>query len=180
MCHEQHFSKSWCLLDEDATILFGKRFAQAVQTLALFQPGLVVYLQGNLGMGKTCLSRAFIQTFLPNQRVKSPTYTLIEAYPAQGVTIYHLDLYRLAEPEELAYLGVRDLLSAPHLLLVEWPNKAQGFLPSADILLCIEPSGSGRVLTLTALSAHAKTLGSVLSTCCAEVDGARHSETNLA
>jgi len=144
------------LPDEDATILFGQLLAKNIQKTALFQPGLVVYLQGDLGMGKTCLSRAFIQTFLPGQRVKSPTYTLIEEYCAKDFGIYHLDLYRLAEPEELDYLGVRDLLSSPHILLIEWPNKAKGFLPAADIQLTIEPFASARKITLNLLSQPAK------------------------
>lgn len=126
--------------------------AKWVQHRALFQAGLVIYLQGDLGMGKTCFSRAFIQTFLPGQRVKSPTYTLIEHYPVDTISLYHLDLYRLAEPDELEYLGLRDVLTGAHILLIEWPKKAQGLLPPADIHITLKPLGDARTATVCGLA----------------------------
>jgi tRNA threonylcarbamoyladenosine biosynthesis protein TsaE len=151
MSHIKHFNKTFVLADEHATILFGQELASLIKQKALFQPGLVIYLQGDLGMGKTCFSRAFIQTFIPGQRVKSPTYTLIEHYQADSLSLYHLDLYRLAEPEELAYLGLRDVLTDDYILLIEWPKKAQGFLPPADITITIEPFGMARKVTVSGL-----------------------------
>lgn len=153
MSHNAHFNKTFVLADEQATILFGQALANWIKQKALFQPGLVMYLQGDLGMGKTCFSRAFIQTFIPGQRVKSPTYTLIEQYSADALNLYHLDLYRLADPEELAYLGLRDVLTDAYILLIEWPKKAQGFLPPADIVITIEPFGMARKASLSGLVA---------------------------
>lgn len=132
--------------------------AQACQELNTFQPGLVIYLQGDLGAGKTAFSRAFIQTFLPLQRVKSPTYTLVESYKCEWGVIFHFDLYRLCEPEELVYLGVRDQLLAPFMALVEWPDKGGVFLPKADLILSLTPFERGRNVYVEACSAAAKKL----------------------
>lgn len=130
--------------------------AQACQELNTFQTGLVIYLQGDLGAGKTAFSRAFIQTFLPQQRVKSPTYTLVESYKCEQGIIFHFDLYRLCEPEELVYLGVRDQLIAPFMALVEWPDKGGVFLPKADLILSLTPFELGRNVQVEACSETAK------------------------
>lgn len=137
--------------------------AQACQAQNIFQPGLVVYLKGDLGAGKTAFSRAFIQSFLPQQRVKSPTYTLVESYNCQQGVIFHFDLYRLCEPEELVYLGVRDQLVAPFMALIEWPDKGGGFLPQADVILSLTPFDQGRNLTVELCSEVAKKLVVALS-----------------
>ncbi|WFE68980.1 tRNA (adenosine(37)-N6)-threonylcarbamoyltransferase complex ATPase subunit type 1 TsaE [Thiomicrospira sp. R3] len=153
MVHERNFSKTFDLVDESSTILYGQALAQRCQRLKLLEPGLVIYLEGDLGMGKTCFSRAFIQHFLPGQRVKSPTYTLIESYTTNEWCIHHFDLYRLCQPEELEYLGVRDLLTHDYIALIEWPNKAKGFLPPADISIEIYQAEEGRKLKLQGCSA---------------------------
>ncbi|UQB41667.1 tRNA (adenosine(37)-N6)-threonylcarbamoyltransferase complex ATPase subunit type 1 TsaE [Thiomicrospira microaerophila] len=152
MIHNHDFSKSYNLADESSTILFGQKCAHVVQSLALMEPGLVIYLRGDLGMGKTCFSRAFVQHFLPGQRVKSPTYTLIESYAADYFSIHHLDLYRLSDPEELEFLGLRDLLDGAYIALIEWPDKAKGFLIPADINIEIRSSATGRILSIEACS----------------------------
>ncbi|MBE0494286.1 MAG: tRNA (adenosine(37)-N6)-threonylcarbamoyltransferase complex ATPase subunit type 1 TsaE [Thiomicrospira sp.] len=150
--HNPYSSKKWPLPDESRTALFAQTLAKLCETLEAATPGLVVYLQGDLGAGKTSFSRAFIQTFLPGQRVKSPTYTLVETYATPVFTLYHFDLYRLCEAEELEYIGIRDLLVPPFMALIEWPSKGQGVLPKADLIMSLTRLGEGRELSLQACS----------------------------
>lgn len=96
---------------------------------------LVVYLRGDLGAGKTTFARALIQSLGYTGRVKSPTYGLLETYSAGGMTILHLDLYRIDHPRDLEQLAIRDLFDEKSLLLVEWPDKGGNFLPPADLQL---------------------------------------------
>ncbi len=138
--------------------MFAQSLAKLCDKLDVATPGLVVYLQGELGAGKTSFSRAFIQTFLPGQRVKSPTYTLVESYATANMTLFHFDLYRLCEPEELEYIGIRDLLVTPFIALVEWPSKGQGVLPKADLVLNLNLIDEGRELILQACSVQGEAL----------------------
>jgi len=149
----QHYT----LENESETRLFAQKTAQVIQELFSLNSGLVVYLQGDLGAGKSFFSRAFIQYFLPQQKVKSPTYTIVESYQASLMTIHHFDLYRLSDPEELEYLAIRDLLTEPFIALVEWPQKGEGVLPSANILIELkhvngaeENNFDARLITLSA------------------------------
>lgn len=134
------------LTDAAATEALGARLAQSLVPA-------IVYLQGDLGTGKTTLTRGLLRGLGHEGRVRSPTYTLVEPYRFAGGVIYHLDLYRLADPEELEWLGLRDMLAEHALLLVEWPERGAGVLPPADLIITLEYSGSGRRVTLEAASA---------------------------
>ena len=118
----------------------------------LLDPPLVLYLQGDLGAGKTTFARALIQSLGYSGRVKSPSYGLLESYEAGGMGILHLDLYRLEAAEELEYLALRDLLDTHALLLVEWPEKGAGHLPAADLNLHFDEVDGQRFVAMTAPS----------------------------
>ncbi len=136
------------LPDETATDLFGRRLARALPK-ASAQP-FIIYLEGPLGAGKTCLVRGLLRELGIKGTVRSPTYTLLEIYPMGGLTCVHLDLYRLGAPDELESLGLRELLEPGHVWLVEWPEQGRGLLPAADLALEIQFEGAGRRVILKA------------------------------
>lgn len=134
------------LANEKETLELAKKFSQALQT------PLVVYLEGELGAGKTAFCRGVIQALGHSGTVKSPTYTLVEPYQSGAWRIHHFDLYRLADPEELEYMGIRDYFAEDTLNFIEWPDKGYGWLPGADIEIRIEYAGNGRKIAFSALT----------------------------
>lgn len=113
-------------------------------------PPFIVYLEGDLGTGKTTLVRGFLRQLGYQGKVKSPTYTLLESYDLAGGSYYHFDLYRLSDPRELDYLGIEDLLGGDSLLLIEWPEKGEGVLPRADLRILISYREQARGLQFRA------------------------------
>ena len=137
------------LPDAAATESAGQALGRALET----EPGprctggaLVVGLTGGLGAGKTTLARASLRALGVAGTVRSPTYTIAEPYETRIGCIWHLDLYRIAHPDELEFIAIRDLVSESAACLVEWPERGRGGLPEPDCLLAIAPSGPGRRL----------------------------------
>ena len=136
------------ILNDEQAVL-----ALAVDMAPQIKPGLVVYLVGDLGAGKTVFAKGILQGFGYEGLVKSPTYSLVESYQlGDDFICYHFDLYRLSEPEELEFTGSRDHFNEESVCLVEWPEKAQGFIPEADIVCELEYHKSGRKITISAQS----------------------------
>ncbi len=111
------------------------------------QSTLVIYLIGELGVGKTALAQGFIQYF-GFERVKSPTYSLVESYQNEVINIHHMDCYRLSDPEELEYIGIREYLLPGHLQLIEWPELGKGVIAEADISITLSGDGIQRKINI--------------------------------
>ncbi len=136
------------LEDESATLRAGEWLGGGIE------PGrhLCISLQGELGAGKTTLSKGVLRGLGHRGNVKSPTYTLVEPYELEAATVYHFDLYRLADPEELEYMGIRDYFTNNSLSLVEWYERGAGVLPPPDVVLTLSVDGNGRRLRGKSLS----------------------------
>ena len=148
------------LKDEAATLQFGKKLAVATlldpsqsegepvpgSGVGIPSIGGVIHLHGDLGAGKTTLTRGIMRGYGYPGAVKSPTYTLVEPYEFEQCHIYHFDLYRLADPEEMEYLGVEDYFSDNNLCIIEWAEKGTRVIPAADLIIELESEGTGRLL----------------------------------
>ncbi len=144
---------------EEEQIAFGVRLGRALGPRAL------VFLEGDMGAGKTTLVRGLLRARGHSGAVKSPTYTLVEPYDLPGCACYHLDLYRLGDPEELEYLGLREMLSVSALVLVEWPDRGAGWLPDPDLCLTLSyaEDGAARRVHLEASTERGRTVISAFS-----------------
>ncbi|MBQ13724.1 MAG: tRNA (adenosine(37)-N6)-threonylcarbamoyltransferase complex ATPase subunit type 1 TsaE [Gammaproteobacteria bacterium] len=151
------------LADEDATVSYGKLLANATFSTSdgpyhgdtvpgRPTSGGIIHLSGELGAGKTTLTRGIMRGYNYTGPVKSPTYTMVEPYEFDSCHIYHFDLYRLAEPEEVLYLGIEDYFRPENLCIVEWPEKGIPVIPAADLTIELVIKGSGRTVNCSANS----------------------------
>ncbi len=136
----------YLLTDEAATLRFGDLVGEVCAGTGC------IYLKGELGTGKTTLSRAIVRHYGYQGAVKSPTFTLVEPYELAGFRIYHFDLYRLADPAELEFLGVDEYFSQDSLCLVEWPEKGGAYLPPPDLVIELQVHNRGRKIKVSACS----------------------------
>lgn len=134
------------LPDEEATLALGAALGHALE------PGVVIYLEGDLGAGKTTLVRGALRALGHTGPVKSPTYTLVELYKLSRLDLHHFDFYRFSDPREWIDAGFRESFNGRIVSLIEWPRKAGGLLPRADLEITLEPSGTGRNASLRSTS----------------------------
>ena len=148
-------------------MLAGDLFATALSASSKLW---VVFLEGHLGAGKTTFCRGVLKGFGHSGAVKSPTYTLVEPYTFSGKALYHFDLYRLGDPEELEYMGIRDYFVNDSICMIEWPTKGERFLPAPDFIVSLKATKSpennghedlmGRAIKIEANSNQAESLWS--------------------
>ena len=138
------------LENEQETQLLGNKLWHSLPENCL------VFLYGDLGAGKTTLTRGVLREAGHEGAVKSPTYTLVEEYRVSNRTVFHFDLYRLKDPEELEWMGIRDYLDQSGLCFIEWPEQGEGFLPKPDIEIKIISEGNGRLVEMKVISKNLK------------------------
>ncbi len=134
------------LRDENETTALGGKIAP------ILRPGLTVYLEGQLGAGKTSLVRSILKAMGYAGKVKSPTYALVELYTISRLNLYHFDLYRFDDPNEWMDSGFREYFNAESICFVEWPEKAGACLPAPDIRIVLDIEGEGRHVEIDAIS----------------------------
>ena len=144
--NERSAKLSFLLADENATLALAARLSTQLQA------GMVLYLHGDLGAGKTCLVRGILCALGHTGRVKSPTYTLLETYHVADLDLCHFDLYRMQNEEEWELAGFRDEFNGSNIMLIEWPEKAQSVIPAADIIIDLNILPQGREAIMTGLS----------------------------
>lgn len=138
------------LEDESATLALGASFA------SVFKAPLVIYLQGNLGAGKTTFTRGLLQGLGFKGHVKSPTYALVESYSLNHLVIHHFDLYRFSSPEEWLASGLSELFTPDSICLIEWASQGLGMLPEADLSIELSVQNQGRTCTISPHSINAE------------------------
>ena len=131
------------LNDTEVTEQFGARLYK------LLPEKCVIFLQGDLGAGKTTLVRGFLRAAGYNGTVKSPTYNIVEEYTIAQQAVFHFDLYRLSSPEELEWIGINDYFAQQSICFIEWPDLGSGFLPKPDIIIALTQQEQGRALLIT-------------------------------
>lgn len=141
-----HDKLSLHLKDERETGVLGRKIA------GILHPGLTLYLEGELGAGKTALARSILKALGFEGKVKSPTYTLVELYTISRLHLYHFDLYRFDDPVEWDDSGFRDYFNPESICLVEWPEKGGKHLPKPDLRISLEIEGEGRHVEIEAIS----------------------------
>lgn len=134
------------LLNEQDTELLGSELWRVLPDKCL------VFLKGELGAGKTTLTRGVLRASGHKSAVKSPTYTLVEEYDTGRGKFFHFDLYRVKDPEELEWIGIRDYLEQQSLCFIEWPDLGKGYLPEADIVISMMTEGDGRIVEIDVIS----------------------------
>ena len=145
----ESINKTWYIDNETDMVALGEQLGHVFAA----EPGAAtVFLVGDLGAGKTTLSRGVLRAFGHTGAVKSPTYTLVEAYEFAARTVYHFDLYRLGDPEELEYMGIRDYFDDRSICLIEWPARGAGVLPAPDWQVEVKVEGAGRRIGICALT----------------------------
>jgi len=130
------------LNSSEETEQFGAELFMSLPTKCL------VFLHGDLGAGKTTLVRGFLRAAGYKGTVKSPTYTLVEEYTVGSRKIFHFDLYRVVDPEELEWIGIRDYFDQDSICFIEWPDRGKGFLPESDRVIILKTQGLGRSLNI--------------------------------
>jgi tRNA threonylcarbamoyladenosine biosynthesis protein TsaE len=144
-------------VDETAMSAIAARLARVAQA------GGIIYLEGDLGAGKTSFARALLNAMGAGERIKSPTYSLVESYRIGKLEAHHLDLYRIADAGELEWLGLADLWTPDALVLIEWPERGGGALPAADLVLQIRHAGDRREIAARAQSGRGQRLLAALA-----------------
>jgi len=145
--HSSHHNNSvtTCHLEsESVTLIFGAEIAK------ILRPGLIIFLKGDLGAGKTTLARGILRGLGYEGKVKSPTYNLVELYKISRLYFYHFDFYRFTDPIEWEEAGFREYFNENSICLVEWPEKAEKLLPIADVQISFTIIGTGRNIEIQA------------------------------